>query len=504
MVLCTQGSIAERLSNRCCGVYTKDTVPYRYRGGVDLTRNRYVCSDGFLGQVLCDDKMECGLKIAPLSQGLDTVTGDIVRVDGSVPGAHGVSADWIRSKETFLQLGKDWDVLFDRSNCEDVFLSHHWMAEWWERWGASHELFVVTVRESGGRLVAVAPFCVRQPKLSWLGFRTLSFMASTGGLASDHLNILVEPGAEAAAIPEIVRAVRGGREHWDYIELADADASSPVFTQLRQGFRDMGLRERIIQRPPRPYIKLPSSFDGYLRGLAHRVRKNFRRSLRSLEKVGPVQLLCFTDNLEIQARFNDLLRLHHQRLDQLGKVSCFLEPSVLAFHWGLLKRMASRLWPRLYVLQVGNETVAALYGFSICRRFSFYQSGMNPAWSEFSVGMLMLGKIIEQIIESGHREFDFLRGASPYKLHWAKDSRASVTVRYSDQRMKSRAAMGPVVIREWASHSRRVLRRGKAWVFDWAVRRLSWFREVAEEPGPMDGANHSGPPALCANSARNY
>lgn len=220
----------------------------------------------------------------------------------------------IYEEGSFARLAPEWDDLFRRANCEDVFLSHDWMAEWWKHWGAHQELFVIAVRMPDGRLVAIAPFYVRRSPLPWLGPRTLSFLGSEG-TASDHLNILVEPGVEDAAICEIVRLIVTERKRWDYIELADADAGSMVFTELRRQLREAGFYERLTTRPERPYAQLPVSFEEYLAGLAHRVRKNFRRSLRGLQSAGEFNYVCLTDSAEIQARFGELVRLHSGRFE---------------------------------------------------------------------------------------------------------------------------------------------------------------------------------------------
>ena len=395
---------------------------------------------------------------AGMHQGLRLLQGDKakaaseVRVDSRVRGA------LIHNREALSQLAAEWDGLFERTECQDVFLTHDWMAEWWEHWGAQNELFIATVREPGGRLVAIAPFYIRRSGIGRLGLRVLSFMGSRGS-ASDHLNILAEPGMEAVAIQEIVRHVLAGRAAWDYIELADADAQSEVFTRLRQEFHEAGLKEHLRARPGCPYAKLPTAFDQYLSELGSSIRYNFRRRLRNLERFGCVSFVCLTDNAEIQARFGDLLFLHDKRFGQLGKTSAFLDPRLQSFHVGLLKRMASRSRPRLYLLQLNGQAVAALYGFSVGKQFAFYQSGMDPAWAKLSVGLIALGCAIEHNIRTGHECFDFLRGTQPYKLLWAKYRRPAFTAHYFDGRLPSRTALSLFRLRDCASRAKKGLRK---------------------------------------------
>jgi CelD/BcsL family acetyltransferase involved in cellulose biosynthesis len=383
------------------------------------------------------------------------------RINGAAayaPVSVSASGTCVQTKEAFLRLAGEWGDLFERARCPHIFLSHEWMAEWWEQWGGGQELFLIAVRDSEGRLVAIAPFYIKQSKNRRPGVRVLAFIASTQ-VASDHLDILVEPGCEVSSIQEIVRLACAYRKQWDYIELADCDADSLLLAEMRHQFKAAGFCEHIVSRPDRPYAKVTPSFDEYLAGLAHRVRKNYRRGLRALEATGGFEFSCLTASSDIIAGYNELVRLHDERFKHLSKNSCFLEPSLQAFHSGLLKRMTARRRARLYLLQVHGRTVAALYGFSVRGRFSYYQSGMDPAWAELSVGAVSLGCSIRHAIETGHTEFDFLRGTQSYKLHWAKSSRQAVTVRFFDRRAKGSMVLLLLRVRRLAARLKKALRR---------------------------------------------
>ncbi len=370
----------------------------------------------------------------------------------------------VRTGNALSQLASDWQDLFERAKCSHVFLSYEWMAEWWDQYGGGHELFAIEVRDVNERLIALAPFYVRIPKNRWGGERVLAFIASKY-VASDHLDILVEPGLEDLAIQEIVRTVLSHRKEWDYIELADCDADSATLAELRCQLKTARLREHATSRPERPYALLPPDFNQFLSVIGAGVRYNFRRRLRNFQRAGRVDVICLVENSAIRKHFPDLMRLHRMRFDQIDKASSFRDEQLLEFHTRLLKRMASRPWPRLYLLELDGQTVASLYGFSVGSRFCFYQSGMDPQWSKLSPGVVMLGCGIEHTIETGHNEFDFLRGTQSYKLHWAKYSRKAVTVRFFDGRPKGLGVL--LLLRLWSGAARikKALSRvsGRAW-----------------------------------------
>ena len=380
------------------------------------------------------------------------------RIVQPAPEQSVIAAFSVRTKDSFLELGPDWDDLLGRTNSPTIFLSHDWMAEWWDLWGASHELLVIALRGDAGRLIAIAPFYIRQPKWRSTGCRVLAFMASTG-VASDHLDLLIEPGSEVVAVKEIVRLLLAERKRWDYIELADGDLESALLCELRRQLHQTGLLQYFAPSVMLPYASLPGSFGEYLNRIGPSVRYNFRRRLRQLKEAGPVEFLCLTNSSDIRARFDDLIQLHRQRFDHIGKISAFLDPRLQAFHLGLLNRLADSPWPRLYLLIVGGRTVAALFGFAVGDRFSFYQSGMDPAWSRYSVGLVLLGCSIQHCIDSGQNEFDFLRGTQAYKLLWATECRQGIVVRFFDARPKSFAAMVSFGLYQCAARLKATLRR---------------------------------------------
>jgi hypothetical protein len=50
----------------------------------------------------------------------------------------------------------------------------------------------------------------------------------------------------------------------------------------------------------------------------------------------------------------------------------------------------------------------------------YYQAGFDPKYEEWSVGLVVMGKCIEDAISRELSEFDFLRGDEPYKKRWTK------------------------------------------------------------------------------------
>lgn len=376
--------------------------------------------------------------------------GPLAIVDPASPGLRWSS---IVTEDSLLALEPEWTDLFVQSGCQNVFLTFDWMWEWWSEFGRRDRLFVIVVRTFAGSLVGVAPFYVSSSLLGRVGPRGLRFLASSF-VGSDQLDLLVRPGFEEPVADSVAQAVAAYRREWDYIELRDTSGMSRALGRLRA---QLGMRERVVQSTRCPYVQLPDSFECYLAGLSAHVSRNFRRYWRALEKQGPVEVVSFTDARAVSSGFAEVVRLHRLRFESKAQNSAFLNEDVQRFHAAVLPRLAAHGWVRICLLKVRGRAVAALYGFSTGRRCQSYQSGIDPSWSRFSVGMLMLGISIRQAILTGHVEYDFLRGEEQYKYHWGNLIREQRTVWLFDNRVSSLSRLVVTVLREQLGRLKRSL-----------------------------------------------
>jgi len=373
----------------------------------------------------------------------------------SAEAPEAVRAAWIATNSEFERLREEWTELFAAAGTESVFLSFEWMFTWWKHWGKGRRLAIVAVRDGRGRLVGLAPLSTARSRPS--GMRRLSFLADDR-VGSDYLGILARPEWEEAAVEAIVSALLLHRRDWDYIEFGDAE-DGRLLAGLCARLEAGGMTARKTRASTCHHIELPSSFDTYLAEVGIKLRSNYRRRWRVIERTGPAEFIAVSDPGGLEQHFPELLRLHRNRFEQRERESAFVMPGVPEFHQEALRELAARGWPRLFLLRVSGQTVAALYGFSMGRKFQFYQCGMDPEWMKLSVGQILVGASIEEAIRTGHTDFDFLRGDESYKAQWAEQRRQTVTVRLFDGRPASLAARAAYVA---AGVLRQVKRRIKA------------------------------------------
>ena len=353
---------------------------------------------------------------------------------GSIDGA--VHGSWIATAAEFAQLGAEWDSLFQRANPENIFLSFGWMSTWWKHFGKG-QLAVIAVRDSDGRLVAVAPFYVARSSAG-LGARRLGFLADEH-VGSDYMNVLADGRFGAAVVEEIARNLVAHHDLWDYIELRDT-ADSPLMAALSARLVSRGMCVFEAARRACRYVPLPPTFEKYMARISTSLRANYRRRWRALQHEHQGECLAVSDAAELERHFPSLIALHRMRFAERVEESAFLAAGVPEFHFEAMRVLAAEGFVRLFVLKAGGEAVAALYGFRVGQTFQFYQCGMHTGRLRQGVGQILIGNAIEHTIAGGQATFDFLRGDESYKAQWADRWRENTTLRLFDQRPASTAA----------------------------------------------------------------
>jgi CelD/BcsL family acetyltransferase involved in cellulose biosynthesis len=77
----------------------------------------------------------------------------------------------------------------------------------------------------------------------------------------------------------------------------------------------------------------------------------------------------------------------------------------------------------LHVLKLSGKPVAAEYGFKYKSKYYAYMAGFDPDYSRYNVGNMLFICIINKLIQEGLTQYDFLRGAEPYKDYWTAFSK---------------------------------------------------------------------------------
>jgi len=312
----------------------------------------------------------------------------------------------LRRPEELEDWRAEWLSLWRRCPSATPFQTPAWLVAWWRHLGDG-ELCTLALRRSG-RLVALAPLYARGTP----GSARRRFLLLGSG-ASDRLDLLAEPG-DARSAAAAALAWLSEHESPETCELEELPPSSGwLLAPAPEGWTAES--ERMPE--PSPRLALPTEPEGLEEKVpAHRLAR-LRQERRRAARAGALELRRAREH-DVGEIGESFLRLHRARWRARGLPGVTSLPAVCAFLREALRELERMGALRLYALDLDRRTIGALLAFAAHGSVSFYLSGFDPRFAALSPGSLLVGHAIEESVREGAREFDFLRGAEPYKYRW--------------------------------------------------------------------------------------
>lgn len=337
-------------------------------------------------------------------------------------------------------LADEWRPLAERR--ANAFVTPEWFLAWLRRCGRGWEPRVAVVRTAGGSLRGLLPLVTSEDH----GRDTPRFCP-----VGDRFHPVAEPEEEKAVAGAAASVLAGPERGFRSLLLERVDADGDWWRALAE---ESPATMAAVQRDENvlPFVELAGlDWDEYLAGRSRQLRSQVRRKLRSLRKEHDVQFRRTRTAEEVAGDLGTLFRLHDARWAERPDSSAFSDPAVREFHLEFATAALERGWLRLTVMEVDGAPIAALYGWLIGGRWSYYQAGFDPEWSRHSPGFLLLAETIREAIQDGASEYDMLLGEEAFKRRFATSSREVCTVLLAPRWHPAhvRAAVGVGVHRAW-------------------------------------------------------
>ena len=303
--------------------------------------------------------------------------------------------------ESFQEILPEWEELLSVSPVNSLYLTPQWQQVWWDHFADGRKMAGFYIRDAGA-LMAVASLSRQGDEVTFTG----------GPETFDYNDFLIRPGYETAFFSELLRSLAADRVKT--MTLYSLVESSPTLTHLPEQARNQGYQVEVIEEDVAPGLELPASWDDYLSLLSKKNRHELRRKLRRLESLENWRWYCLDAEDEVARRLDDFLRL--MRMSGREKDQYMTEEREDFFR-SMAHRIASLGLLKLFFLEIDGELVAASLCFDYGSSRLLYNSGYNPDYAYYSVGLLLNALCLRDAIEQGKGYFDFLRGSEPYKYH---------------------------------------------------------------------------------------
>jgi len=337
-----------------------------------------------------------------------------------------ISVEKISQESAFKDLKTTWNSLLKQSDADTPFLTWEWLYLWWKHFGDNSELMILVVREDD-KPVALAPLMSRVRPFGFLNIKEILFLGSFG-VGSDYLDFIITRGRESSSVEQIFRYLTGNQQKWDAINLTNIPETSKSIEQFTKTSKNRGYPSIVAASVVCPSILLPSTWEEYVSTLSKSMRTTIKHKSKKLNKSATVEYEVTGESSDLDEAMNDLFVLNRLRMKTKNLQGAFSNGKFTKFHQDIMPVFFQNDILHLSFLKANNMRIAALYNFIYNDTCFYYQSGFDPVWAKFSPGTVLFSMSIQDAIENGMLEYDFLQGDELYKSSWTNTKRQCVSI----------------------------------------------------------------------------
>jgi len=343
----------------------------------------------------------------------------------------------IGTYSNFLALEERWDDVLQKCD-HSIFSTWEWLRCWWKHFGKEKKLRILCIEDETD-IIAIAP--LRRSRYGFarpFGYDVIEPLGYRGLMpeGADYTGLIL--AEKEAKCLQLFLNYLAERNDWDFIYLYDVPGTSIIPNLLAKASKTIPLTFELEKGVTCPYISVPNSIDILLKELSSKFRKNLRRCMRNLEKdYHKAELKTYDEFGSVEEAMRIFFDLHQKRWKLEHVPGVFNTQEVRDFYIDVAKFFADNGWLALCFLTANDEPIAAQYCFEFKQKMYYALSGFNPDYSRYSVGNLILMRVIEKCIERKIEEYDLLKGGEHYKFDWTAKYRRNLGIRFVNNKFTS-------------------------------------------------------------------
>jgi CelD/BcsL family acetyltransferase involved in cellulose biosynthesis len=317
-----------------------------------------------------------------------------------------------RSWVELERLRESWNSLLQANRASSIFQTPEWLASWWQAFGRNRSFLGLLFSDANGKIVGIAPFYA--DRTHFLGSTlTILRMAGAGSGDSDALDFITAPGYESHCATAFTHWL-AGQNGWHVCALETMPQNSLVAQSLLQRAEESGWNIDSTFTP-NFIIDLPATWPEYVSSLEPSFRPLLTRYPKRLKSRFSVRHLRCEHAEDLKNHLQTLFDLHQMRWTGRGETGAFASNERRNFYEQMSSAFLKRGWLEFWLLELDGETVGAQFCFRYNDTVSLLQEGFHPKYAAEKIGYALKAHLLEEIIGSGARRYDFLGGNDCYK-----------------------------------------------------------------------------------------
>jgi CelD/BcsL family acetyltransferase involved in cellulose biosynthesis len=327
-------------------------------------------------------------------------------VGTTVPPTMGINVR-VESDETCFDLS-EWQELLASDPNRHVFATAEWNRVWWRHFGGDKDLFVLVMQRDGATFAIVPLYRKEEDGQSILRFN--------GGIdLTDYLGPICSLDDRDIVAETLVGWLSSTDVEWDEFDAHNMPVPLGFSEFLVNHADRRGFAFKVEEEETTAVLQLPEKWDEYLSHLNPKERHELKRKRRRLGRDHPDARMRSSDEKSLESDLERFIELHRGAEGTKGR---FMGPEIAEFFRGIAADFLPLGWLRLDVLEIAGRIVAATFGFQLDKTFYLYNSAFDPSLKRLAPGYILVSQLVEDAIDRGLRQFDFLRGPERYKYQF--------------------------------------------------------------------------------------
>ena len=347
----------------------------------------------------------------------------------------------IRDWSSVLSLSEEWNHLLGNSDADGLFSSWEWLSSWIDIVKDKNSPYFIIIRNNENQLVGVAPFYLVEAKLfGIISYKTLRLAAdhSTG---FEYADLIIDKAEEQTALEEIGRSLYSNQTDWDLIWLPKIAGWSDSLKRIEKAISEPFSFPSNARQIEFSYIQLPESIDQYNATFSSKKRNQNKRLKKRVFQDPTTAFINCDEPAKLELYLNALFTLHHKRRRLLGDPGTFIRrPSQVAFYKNFVPKALKNGWIKINAIESQGEIQAIQLGYVRDKAYLQMQEGFNPDFVK-GAGNVLRHHMIEQCINEGLTEYDFLGGFTEHKRRWGAKKRLGKDILIGNRSLKTRLIM---------------------------------------------------------------
>jgi len=325
-------------------------------------------------------------------------------------------------RRALASLATEWNSLLERSSADSLFMTWEWVSAWLTSQPDELEFIVIVVRNDSKALVGIAPFFVRRFSLFRLiPVRVLCAVGSTDS-GAEYPGVIVDSSVQDEVVECIAGSLLDAKKAWDLIWLPNISAWTDAIADITDVLDAGALSHRTRQREFSS-IALGRSFEDYLHSQTAQRRQRIRKYVRERESGAGFRFSLIEQPADLESAVSSLIDLHSRRWRSRLRLGSFEKrPPLVDFYRSFTAVANQKGWLRLYQLRKGEILLATQIGYIYKHVFYQLQEAFDPD-IDAGVGNILRAYVLEQCIDEGVIEYDFLGGVTEHKRRWGATKR---------------------------------------------------------------------------------